>query len=72
MSKQPPTARARSLVHALAPGQSAHIDCNVLANPAQSVHYSWFAAPAGAPQAANLSEWMARDAALDEQCDESR
>lgn len=64
-------------------GNVINIDCNVFANPSKSVHYSWFFASAStddsaAPAAANennnnnLSALIMRDAALDEQIDESR
>lgn len=61
-----PVAR---LVLEASPGQTVNIDCQVLANPAKSVHFSWFAS-LGREQ--NLTDWLQRDASLDEQLDESR
>lgn len=49
-------------------GQTVNLHCNVLANPSKSVHYSWFSALGER----NLTSWMQRDAALDDQIDESR
>lgn len=49
-------------------GQTVNLHCNVLANPSKSVHYSWFSALGER----NLTSWIQRDAALDDQIDESR
>lgn len=61
-----------SLVFQVAIGQTVNIDCLVQANPSsRSVHYSWFSAANNSPDG-NLSDWLHRDVALDEQIDESR
>lgn len=67
----PATRSTASLVFEAAPGQVVPLDCGVLANPAKSVHFSWFISR-GAER--NLTTgWLAgRDSgADDEQIDES-
>lgn len=57
----------RSLVFEASVGQTVKIDCNVLANPAKSVHYAWFSVPSEQ----NLTSWTQRDTSPDEQLEES-
>lgn len=62
-------SRTFSLIFQASLGQTVNIDCRVQANPSsKSVHYSWFSAPVEA----NLSDWLQRDVALDDQIDETR
>lgn len=62
----PATDRNR-LVFEAASNQSVTLRCNLLANPSKSVHFSWFVSY----NEHNLTDWLQREAALDEQLDES-
>lgn len=62
-------------MYELAAGQTARVECPIEANPASSVHFSWFKQSydgATIASRASVSAWRARDESLDEQIDESR
>jgi len=58
------------MVFEAAVGQTIILDCAVQANPSKYVHYSWFASKAAEHEQHNISDWLARDASMDDQIDE--